>query len=150
MPSAPSSSARYRRLLLLVALAVTLCALVAPVVVSADQTYTLSYVGTDYEAGAVQETAYFWDSLDEAQQTRLTTAQRAGTVTLADRPGYLDGGGETRFSVVRDERVYQYRFDHETDPWWLDYRLDVLFVGAVLTVGTAGFGAVRRVDALWE
>ncbi|EJN61428.1 hypothetical protein [Halogranum rubrum] len=65
-------SERWRRVLLTVALAVTLGSLVAPMVVSAERTYTLTSVGTDYEADAVQDTAYFWNTLDDDEQTALT------------------------------------------------------------------------------
>ncbi|SEO79479.1 hypothetical protein SAMN04487948_105182 [Halogranum amylolyticum] len=155
MPSTDRPSAR--RALLVVTLAVTLGALAAPAVVSAEETYTLSYVGVDYEANAIHDEAYFWSTLGDEERATLTSARRAGTATLAERPWFLDGdgesdgdGGDVRFSVVRDERVYQYSLDHTTSPWWFDYRTETALAGLTLAAGTVGWSVVRRVDALWE
>ncbi|EJN61427.1 hypothetical protein [Halogranum rubrum] len=71
-------------------------------------------------------------------------------MTLSESPEYLDGDEDTRFSVVDDERVYQYRLDHETDPWWFDYRTEAGLSGFVLTLGTVGVGVIRRLEGVWD
>lgn len=150
MPSRSSPTPNYRRrALLAAALSLTVGALVAPAVVTADETYTLSYVGVDYEANAVHETASFWTALDEDERSAMTAARRTGSVSLSERPRFLDGE-DGRFSLVHDERVYQYRLNHAYDPWWFTYRLEAILTGLALTGGTVVWGTIRRLDTLWE
>jgi hypothetical protein len=143
-------SSTRRRLLLVAALVVTFGALLAPALVPTDETYSVSYVGTDYEADAVRDTAVFWGSLDEDERSALTEARRKGTVTLSERPQFVDADEDTRFSVVRDETVSQFRLQYATDPWWREHRIAAVLVGVVGVVATVGWGAVRRVETLWD
>lgn len=150
MPSTSPPTFRRRRALFGVALVLTLSALIAPAVVTVDESYTLSYVGVDYEADAVQDTAYFWASFGEHDQSTLQTARREGSVSVTDRSRFVDGPTDSRFSVVRDDTVYQYRLDHSYDPWWYTYRTEALLVGFVATLGALGWGAVRSVDTVFD
>ena len=145
----PSSSG-VRRLFLAVAVFLTLGSLVAPAAVQSDETYSVSYVGVDYEADAVRETAVFWTSLGEGERATLTEARRGGTVTLSERPQFVDDDEDTPFSVVRDERVSQYRLDYATDPWWFEGRTEAMAVGVVGATGVVGWSVVRRIETLWE
>ncbi|WP_338729358.1 hypothetical protein [Haladaptatus sp. DJG-WS-42] len=138
------SARRILRTVFFAGLFLSIGAFASPAFVSTDGTYTMTYTGSDFQADAIHDSAYFWSDLGDMSQDAVKAAKEDGQTTVSERYQYVAVPEDKQFSVIRDEAVYQYRIDHTYDNEWLDFRDEAMAAGGVLMVLVVIVGNLRH------
>lgn len=144
----PVLPARIRQGAFLLALLLTVAGLAVPVLVPASGSYSITYVGVDFDADEIHDTAALRGQLDEETTSLLDDARERGTTSIrADHP-LVDGRNEDfRLSVVGDDRVYQYRVTYTPEDPWRQYHDETALAGFAGMLAVVVYGTAQR---RWE